>query len=476
MTEPHGKPLIIDVDGSLLRTDMLFESFLAAAGADPLKAVRTVWDTRNDRPRMKHELAAIGDLGVERLPVNKEVLALARAAKDEGREVILASGSDKRLVQALAERLELPGDHLGSEPGVNLTGKNKAEALVARYGAQGFDYVGDASVDMAVWDQADKAIAVAPARSVKSYLARRAGPSQEVGEAWTPKALIKALRPHQWIKNVLLLLPLFAAHRLDLTGVEVVLLAMVAFSLAASSIYIVNDLLDLDADRQHERKHTRPFAAGTVPIKVGMITSAILGLTALTLSAAIDIAVFGLVAVYMCLSLAYSVYLKRLRWIDIWVLAILYTLRVVAGAIAASVAASGWLVAFVFPVFMALGCVKRMTEVARVKHENRLPGRAYSKGDRSDLLNMSVLSAFNANIIFLAYTYSSTAYLLYAGIWELRWVVIPLSAWMYRMIWTGWAGKQNYDPIVFAMRDRIGLSLAVVVVLGLYNAAAFAGR
>ena len=476
MKSPHKKPLVIDVDGSLLRTDMLFESFLAAAGTDLVGAIATTWKNRSDRPLLKRELADLGQLPVERLPVNEDVLALARSAQNEGREVVLASGSDKQLVLALAEHLGLKGDHLGSEPGLNLTGHNKAEALVARYGAQGFDYVGDTSVDIAVWDQADTAIAVAPSSAVKSYLGKRIGPSQSVSKPWSFRALLKALRPHQWVKNVLLLMPLFAAHRLDFDGFEIVLLAMVAFSFAASSIYIVNDLLDLDADRQHERKHARPFAAGKVPIKVGMVTSAFLGVTALTLAAIVDVAILGLVAVYMALSLAYSIYLKRLRWIDIWVLAILYTLRVVAGAIAGSVAASGWLVAFVFPVFMALGCVKRMTEVARVKHENRLPGRAYSKGDRGDLLNMSVLSAFNANIIFLAYTYSSTAYLLYAGIWELRWVVIPLSAWMYRMIWTGWAGKQNYDPIVFAMRDRLGLSLAIIVVLGIYNAAAFAGR
>lgn len=475
MTSPRSKPLVIDVDGSLLRTDMLFESFLAAIGTDAPRALKIAWNTRKDRPRMKSELASLSQIQVDRLPVNPEVLALAKAAQSEGREVVLASGSDKKLVQALANRLGIKGEHLGSEPGLNLTGKNKAVALVERFGKNGFHYVGDSDVDLSVWECSSAAIAVAPSARVRVKLEALGMPVTYVGKGWSARNLVKALRPHQWIKNVLLLLPLFAVHRLDFHGFERVLLAIVAFSLAASSIYIVNDLLDLDADRQHERKHLRPFAAGSVPIQVGMVTSLLLGITALTLASIIDWKMLGLVAIYMSLSLAYSVYLKRQRWIDIWVLAILYTLRVVAGAVAGSVAASGWLIAFVFPVFMALGCVKRMTEVARAKHDKRLPGRAYAKGDRGDLLNMSVLSAFNADIIFLAYTYSETAYLLYAGIWELRWVVIPVSAWMYRMIWTGWAGKQNYDPIVFAMRDRVGLSLAIVSVLGLYNAAALAG-
>ena len=454
---------------------MLFESFLASVGVDPVGALRAAWESRKDRPRLKQRLAELSQLSVDRLPVNQDVLNYALAAQKEGREVVLASGSDKHLVQALAERLGFPGQHLGSETGLNLTGRNKASVLVERYGERGFDYVGNAEIDLDVWAHARTAIAVAPAKSVERKLSGREGPVELLGRRWSARDLIKALRPHQWVKNVLLLLPLFAAHRLDFIGFERVLLAIVAFSMAASSIYIVNDLLDLDADRQHERKHKRPFAAGDVPIQVGMFTSLLLGSAALIIALIVDWKMLALVAVYMSLSLAYSIYLKRQRWIDIWVLAILYTLRVIAGAVAGSVAATGWLIAFVFPVSMALGCVKRMTEVARVKHENRLPERAYAKGDRGDLLNMSVLCAFNANIIFLAYTYSETAYTLYAGIWELRWVVIPLTAWLYRMIWTGWAGKQNYDPIVFAMRDRIGLSLAIVVVLGLYNAAALAG-
>ncbi len=475
MTSDTLKPLIVDVDGSLLRTDMLFESFLSALGTDAAATFRAAWENRAKPQKLKAALAELSGIEIDRLPINQEVLDYAKQAQDAGREVILASGSHKPLVLALAKRLGFEGDHLGSEDGINRTGDDKAAALVARYGEAGFDYVGNAKIDLKVWAKADKAIIVAPKNSLKAKLADRAGEVAVLGKRWTWKTLFKALRPHQWIKNVLLLLPLLAAHRIDLFGVERVLLSMVAFSLAASSIYIINDLLDLDADRQHARKHTRPFASGMLPIPVGILTSLLLGCTALVLAAVIDWKILGLVAVYMSLSLAYSVYLKRLRWIDIWVLAILYTLRVVAGAVAGSAVASGWLVAFVFPVFMALGCVKRMTEVARADHEERLPGRAYAKRDKGDLLNISVLCAFNADIIFIAYTYSDTAYELYVGIWELRWVVIPVSAWMYRMIYTGWAGTQNYDPIVFALRDRVGLLLVIASVLGLYNAAALAG-
>ena len=471
MKDVTAKPLVIDVDNSLLRTDMLLESFWVALGKYAPQAILAAVQNLGDRARLKHELATLSDLDVSRLPINDHVLEIAHAAQAQGRDVVLASASDQRLVNRLADRLGLQGDHFGSTPDLNLAGEAKGAALVARYGDGGFAYIGDAPVDLKVWAKADEAIAVNPSPTILRGLAAMGKDVQTVDGGWYWIDLLRAMRPHQWIKNILLLLPFVAAQRTDFYGIEVVLMAIVAFSFAASSIYIVNDLLDLDADRQHERKKNRPFAAGTVPIKVGMITSVILGILAISIAASIGWKLLAIVVVYMSLSLAYSVYLKALRWVDIWVLATLYTLRVVAGSVAASVAASGWFIAFVFPVFMSLGCVKRLTELARSKTEGRVPGRAYARVDRPDLLNMSVMAALFGNIIFLTYSYSETAQDLYVGIWELRWCVIPISAWMVRMISTGWAGTQNYDPIVFALRDRIGLALSIVIVLGLINAA-----
>ncbi len=467
------KPLVIDIDDSLLRTDMLMESFLTALGKNAIETIKSAYAHIGNRALLKSEMARLSDLDVSRLPVNEAVLALAKQAKAEGRPVVLASGSDQTLVDKLAERLGLEGAHLGSDSKVNLTGRAKGEALVKRYGRGNFDYVGDANVDLKVWKRADLTYVVAPSARLGAAIKDIGKEPIELAGGWKPLDLLKALRPHQWIKNVLLLLPMIAAHQIDLIGVEIVLAAMIAFSFAASSIYIVNDLLDLDSDRQHEKKFARPFAAGKVPIKIGVMTSILLGVLALTIAGALGWQMLGVVAVYMALSLAYSVYLKSLRWIDIWVLALLYSLRVLAGGVAVNAPASGWLVAFVFSVFMSLGCVKRMTELARAKTVGKLPGRAYRKRDRPDLLNMSILTALNGIIIFLTYTYSSTAYTLYAGIWELRWVAIPLAVWMTRMISTGWAGTQDYDPIVFALRDRYSLIFSVVVVLGLFNAAAW---
>ena len=473
MTQSNPKPLVIDIDDSLLRTDMLMESFLTALGKNAIETVKSAYQNIGDRALLKAEMARLSDLDVSRLPVNEAVLELARKAQSEGRRVVLASGSDQSLVNKLAERLDLAGDHFGSDSQTNLTGKAKGQRLVDEFGHGNFDYVGDANIDVNVWKDADLAYVVAPSNGQIEAIKGLGKEPLQIAGGWKPIDLFRALRPHQWIKNILLLMPMIAAQQISINGLLIILMGMIAFSFAASSIYIINDLLDLDSDRQHEKKFARPFAAGKVPIKIGVIASVVLGLIALLISFFIGWDMFGVVAVYMALSFGYSVYLKSLRWIDIWVLALLYSLRVLAGGVAVDAPASGWLVAFVFSVFMSLGCVKRMTELARAKTYAKLPGRAYRKRDRPDLLNMSILTALNGIIIFITYTYSATASLLYAGLWELRWVAIPLSVWMTRMITTGWAGTQNYDPIVFALRDRYSLLFSVIVVLGLFNAAAW---
>jgi len=357
---------------------MLMESFLTALGKNAIETIKSTWEHIGDRARLKAEMARLSDLDVSRLPVNDAVLELAKTAQAEGREVVLASGSDQSLVNKLAERLELKGDHLGSDSKVNLTGGAKGDALVDRYGEGGFDYVGDTSVDLKVWKRADEAYVVAPSERLKSSIGDIGKTAHELAGGWRIRDLLIALRPHQWIKNILLLLPMIAAHQINLISLGIIIAAMIAFSFAASSIYIVNDLLDLDSDRQHEKKFARPFAAGKVPMAI---------------AAFISWSMLGVISLYMALSLAYSVYLKSLRWIDIWVLALLYSLRVLAGGVAVNAPASGWLVAFVFSVFMSLGCVKRMTELGRAKTHGKLPGRAYKKRDRPDLLNISILTA-----------------------------------------------------------------------------------
>ena len=465
------KPLVLDVDGTFLQTDMLFECFWAALGKDPLATLRICATQFTNRSRLKHELARIAQLRTDLLPVNQHVADYAAAAQGEGREVVLASASDTPLVYALAEHHGLSDRVFGSTPDCNLKGQAKAEALTDSFGTAGFDYAGNEPVDRAIWNQADGAIIV-------GHLPHQATALQEAGHAvtelpggWRKRDLLRALRPHQWVKNALLLVPLIASHAFTFDAALWVLLGIMAFSAAASSIYVVNDLLDLEADRLHATKHRRPFASGAVPIKIGMASGFGLGAIALLLGMFIGWAFMAVVALYMTLSLAYSLRLKRLRWIDIATLAALYTLRVIAGAMAVDVYVSGYLLVFIFPTFLCLGCVKRLTEVTLAKDDERLPGRGYGRLDRGDLLNVAVLSAFSAVLIFLLYSFSDHALGLYPTRWLLWVSAIPLALWLTRMVWLGYVGKQDYDPIVFAMRDKHGLGLIMIMLSIMFYAA-----
>jgi 4-hydroxybenzoate polyprenyltransferase/phosphoserine phosphatase len=466
-------PLILDVDGTFLKTDMLMESFWRALGSHPLRCLSVCTRHFSNRAALKHHLAAIAPLRTDLLPVNPQVLELAKSSMEMGREVILASGSDTVLVNQLAEDHGLPRTPFASDGQTNMTGARKADALIAAYGIGGFDYAGNAAVDVPVWKAAENAIIVGEYPRIADDLSREGGNVTEIMGGWRWRDLMKGIRPHQWVKNILLFLPLLAAHQFELASFWVVLLAAMAYSAAASSIYVVNDLLDLEADRLHEKKRHRPFASGAVPIGVGMAASLLLGIFALGVAILISWPMLGIVALYMILSLAYSLKLKRMRWVDIATLAGLYTLRVVAGAVAAQVVASGYLIAFIFPTFVALGCVKRLTELTLAKSDERLPGRGYGRPDRSDLLNVAGLGTFWALLAFFLYSFTPAAGELYGSKWNLWLAIPPIAAWLIRMVVLGWTGKQDYDPIVFALRDKIGIALLVLALTIMFTAANF---
>ncbi len=467
----EAKPLVLDVDGTFLRTDMLFECFWAGLGKDPLAVLGATARFFTRPAKLKRRLAEIAKIRTELLPVNEELKALALNSIKEGRDVYLASASDQALVDRLALDHGIKHPSLASNGERNLKGRAKAAALIEAHGENGFDYAGDAHVDLSIWEKAENALVVGHPRGVESRLSAAGKNVVQIPGGWRFGDLMRALRPHQWVKNILLFLPMIAAHQFGAETFLLVLLGMAAFSAAASSIYIINDLLDLEADRLHPTKCRRPFASGAVPIRVGMITFAVLILLAFGLGAALGGAFLGVIAVYITTSLAYSLKLKRMRWIDIATLAALYTLRVVAGAVAGQVVVSTFMLIFVFPVFVALGCVKRLTELTLATSDERLPGRGYGRPDRGDLLNVAGLGTFGALLIFFLYSFSEQATALYPTQWLLWVAIIPLATWLIRMVWLGYTGKQDYDPIVFAMRDKTGIGILLMTLSLMFYAA-----
>ena len=321
------KPLVLDVDGTFLKTDMLFECFWAGLGKDPFRVIITSLRFFFQRAVLKKQLADIAQLRTDLLPVHPDLKQIADQERMAGREVALASAADRSLVESLAAYHGLSRRVFASDGNTNLKGAAKAGDLVSVLGEGGFDYAGNERADIAIWSHAENALIVGDHRQIRDQLVRSGQNVTEIAGGWQTKDLIRALRPHQWVKNVLLLLPMLAAHEFSFAALWFVAVGAVAFSAAASCIYIVNDLLDLEADRLHATKRRRPFASGAVPISVGMATSATLGFLALGLSAMLGLPFLAVVVGYMILSLVYSLRLKRMRWVDIATLAALYTLR-----------------------------------------------------------------------------------------------------------------------------------------------------
>ncbi|SEF59887.1 UbiA family prenyltransferase [Jhaorihella thermophila] len=470
-THPDGDgalPLVLDVDGTLLRTDLLHETFWAALGRRPFATLRATFANLRRPARLKARLREIAMPEVETLPVNDAVLELAVRALDEGRPVHLASAADQVLVDAVGERFGLEGPHFGSDGNRNLKGSAKAQLLTERFGRGGYVYGGDSQADLPCWEGAARAVAVAPRPALRRRIEALGVPLDLLPRHRAAGALLKEMRPHQWIKNLLLLLPALAAHDVSPATLLPVMVAILAFSLGASSIYIVNDLLDLAADRRHPEKSRRPVAAGALPIPRALAASVVLSLVALALALAVSPAVAGITLIYMTGSLVYSLWLKRWRWVDVLALVGFFLLRVLAGAAAAQVAVSGWLFAFVFAVFLVLACTKRLTELARALRRGQLPGRGYSRQDFNRLRALAYAATLGAAGVFLAHAFSPAAQTQYDAPHVLALVAVLIAIWLGRMVHFASRGEEDYDPVRAVTRDPIGLAIAATgIVIGL---------
>lgn len=465
-------PLVVDLDGTLLRTDTLHESLLVLARTSPGLVPRLpVWAVRDGRAGFKRQVADRTDLDVGGLPLNDEFVEWLREERSAGRRVILATAADESLATRVAERLGVFDEVLASNGSLNLAGSHKAAALVERFGERGFDYAGNARADVEVWRHARRAIVVNPDRGVAKRVpdgveveAGFDSPTRGVG-TW-----IRVLRSHQWLKNVLLVIPLIAAHTVPSPAVALdLLLALLAMSFCASSVYIVNDLVDLENDRRHPRKQRRPFASGRVPVRVGVALAPALFALSLWLAFLVNTQFLGWLLVYVVTTTAYSFGLKRVAILDCILLALLYTLRVVAGAAATDTPLSFWLLAMCVFLFLSLAFVKRYAElhavgraVGAVPTSGRLHGRGYSAVDAPVVQSFGVASGFAAALVLALYLDSDGVRVLYA-IPELLWGTVPILVYWMSWIWLkANRGEMHDDPLLFAVRDRTSLALGAV--------------
>lgn len=464
--------LVVDLDGTLCRTDTLHEALLSRLSAAPGTLLKLPGWLGEGKAGLKARLADEGVLDPATLPLDENVVAALKAARAEGRKTALVSASDIRQVEAVAEATELFDEVHGTAEGRNLKGPAKAAFLTERFGEKGFDYIGDARADLPVWAAARKAITV----GAGSALRREAETANPRTEHLSPptsrnRARLKALRPHQWSKNVLVFLPMLAGH--DFNSLPAVILTFLAFCLTASAVYVINDLLDLAADRAHPRKRERPFASGALSALdgAGLVAGLLIGALLLTLLTG-NAAVFAVLAVYFAATLAYSIALKRKLIVDILTLAGLYTIRIIVGGAAAAVPLSPWLLGFSMFLFLALAAVKRQAELTdQMKTERASSGRAYQVEDLPIIRSVAVGAGQAAILVLALYLTSDTVQALYKRP-VLLWIIAPLMLyWVLRMIMKTHRGQMTDDPIVYAAKDRISV-LVVLICMAVVIAAA----
>jgi 4-hydroxybenzoate polyprenyltransferase/phosphoglycolate phosphatase-like HAD superfamily hydrolase len=464
-------PLVVDLDGTLVRTDLLYESFFATAAKGPWHYLTAIATLLHGKVQLKAYLADSALIDYRLLPFDEAVLSLIRDMRAESVPVYLATANDRRHAEGIAAHLGLFDGVFSSDRTTDLSGETKARKLMDTFGAGRFDYVGNSPVDMPVWSQAHKAYTI----GVGPRLARKVdtlGVPVEHLERKEPSFHVwsKALRVHQYAKNVLIFVPLLTAHAYTLPFFLKALLAFVAFSLCASSVYILNDLVDLDADRRHPTKRKRPFASGEIPIVRGMVAIGVLLVLALSCALVVSLRLFGVLVGYFALTLAYSLSLKRKLLVDVVVLAMLYTARVITGSVALPVIPSEWLLAFSMFAFTSLALVKRYAELT-LRIEKELPdssNRDYRLADLPIIGALAAASGFNAVTIFSLYISSPAVRELYRRP-ELLWLICPiLLYWLGRVVLLVHRRVIDEDPMLFAVRDRIsylagGLMIAIIV-------------
>jgi 4-hydroxybenzoate polyprenyltransferase len=461
-----SKPLCIDCDGTLIASDLLYEAFFLMIKQYPLGLFLLPFWLMKGKVYLKERLAQHVTFNWETLPYRSEVMSLIQKAREQGRQVVLVTASPRAWANGIAAHLGCFDQVLATEKGVNLAGKNKAEHLVKSFGERNFDYAGDSHVDLHVWAHAASAIVVSSSKSLAQGAAQKANDVQIIKTPRTKFLVyLRALRVHQWLKNLLIIVPLLAAHQLGaIEGLVQVFYAFLAFSLCASSVYVLNDLLDLDSDRQHIRKRKRPFAACTIPLWQGMLMVPLLLGAAFAVSLLLPNRFILVLAAYFVMTLAYSIRLKRQVIVDVMMLAGLYTMRIIAGAAATVIAPSFWLLAFSMFIFLSLALVKRYSELLITLQSNKqeAAGRGYTVNDLPLLMSLGVSSGLGSVLILALYLNNPETNLMYPNT-KWLWLMPPLLLyWVSRMWMKAHRGQVDDDPVVFAAKDWQSLLVLLI--------------
>ncbi len=476
-------PLCVDLDGTLVKSDTLIDAVLLLARQQPRSPLHWPAWVRKGRAGFKREVTGRAVVDVEHLPYNQALLAFLREEHARGRRIYLATAADIGFAEQVAAHVGLFTGVLASDGTLNLAGKNKLAAFQERF-PEGFSYIGNAIPDRTLLQASHQPMVANPHGKLRSAM-RRDGVTahREFLDRRSPlKSLFKAIRIHQWAKNTLVFLPLLLAHDRAPNVVVASIVAFLSLSFCASATYLINDLLDIEADRRHPRKRNRPFAAGDLSPFAGVVVIGTFFVIAVLLALALPHIYAALPGVggehqalwgsyrflewlglYTATTLAYSFYLKRLALVDVLVLSGLYTVRILAGSAATAIDVSAWLAAFSIFFFLSLAFVKRFAELELMVKggQTKASGRGYGTDDMEQLRSFGTSSAF-ASVVVLTMYISGLANRLYAHPARL-WLLVPVVIlWLCRVWLRASRGLLHEDPVVYAITDKTSWLLGVI--------------
>ena len=467
-------PLCVDCDGTLIRTDLLHESVLLLVKRSWWFAFMLPLWLFKGKAYLKQQIAERVALDASTLPYNDEVIELARQARAEGRLTVLATASPHSQAQAVAAYAGVFDEVIATDAMVNLAGSHKAQRLVQRFGKGGYVYVGNSLADVPVWADSGGAVVV----SLSAGLARAASEATQVFQIIHPfratlRTYAKAVRVHQWLKNLLVFVPVLAAHQTSsISPLLSAALAFLAFGLCASGVYVINDLLDLPSDRTHARKRSRPFASGAISIARGVMLVPVLLLSAALICVQLPPLFAASLMAYFVTTCLYSFWLKNQVVVDVMLLASLYTARIIAGAAATQIVPSFWLLALSMFMFLSLAIVKRYSEMLVVLQQNKrmAAGRGYMVDDLPVLMSLGAAAGYSAILILALYVNSPDVSSLYPNRWALWMALPPTLYWISRIWMKAHRGEMHDDPVVFAASDKQSWILFVWIVAAMWMA------
>jgi len=458
--------LIVDLDGTLIKTDMLHESFWSSVKRNPYTAFLALISLVYGKAALKDRLSATSDVDVTTLPYNQSVIKYIEEHRLEGGKSVLITGSSQAYADKVSGYLKLFDEAYGTRDGNNLTGKAKRDFIHDFLGFKSFSYIGNSKDDLHVWQHANKIITVNTSKRIRKKAEGIGKPSEHLlTDDVSAISYLKLMRTYQWLKNMLIFLPILAAHQLDRDSIIAGLLGFFSFSLVASSVYVFNDLVDLGHDRSHPRKRFRPLAAGDLSIANALLLMPVLLLFGFGIGAVLGFSFVLVLALYLILTTLYSFTFKTIAVLDIVLLGALYSLRVFAGGVGSDIKLSFWLIAFSTLFFLALAAVKRQAELIDTlqRGADHLAGRGYKSSDLPIINMVGLVSGFAAVQVLALYVNSEKVQELYKTPEALWGVCCILLYWVIRIVFVTNRGLMTDDPILFTVKDKVSYACLILM-------------